>query len=130
MTEPGVGYVLVVDDLAEQRDIYRAILLHAGLRVLEARDGETAVHMARAHVPDVVLLDVCLPGFDGFEVIRQLRADARTSAIPIVLLTAASVTDEDGGGYQELLTKPVQPREALAAVSRQLSPRTRHRWAS
>ncbi|HET7233307.1 MAG TPA: response regulator [Longimicrobium sp.] len=121
MSEPGAEYVLVVDDMAEQREIYSTILLHAGLRVLEAADGETAVHMARAHVPDVVLLDVCLPGADGFEVIRQMKADPRTRRIPIVLLTATAVTDDDGGGYEELLSKPVQPREALAAVTRQLS---------
>ena len=120
MSEAAEGYVLVVDDLAEQREIYSAMLAHAGLRVMEATDGETAVRLARAHLPDVMLLDVCLPGVDGFEVIRRLKADQRTRPIRIVLLTASAVTDQDGGGYEELLAKPVPPREALAAVRRQL----------
>lgn len=120
MSEAAEGYVLIVDDLAEQREIYRAMLAHAGLHVMEATDGETAVHLARAHLPDVVLLDVCLPGVDGFEVIRRLKADRRTRPIRIILLTASTVTEHDGGGYEELLAKPVQPREALAAVRRQL----------
>lgn len=121
MSERAGSYVLVVDDLAEQREIYRAMLAHAGLRVLEATDGETAVHLARAHLPDV-LLDVCLPGVDGFEVIRRLKADPRTRRIRIVLLTAAAVTEQNGGGYEEMLAKPVPPREALEAVRRHLHP--------
>lgn len=120
MSEAAEGYVLIVDDLPEQREIYRAMLAHAGLRVFEATDGETAVSLARAHLPDVVLLDVCLPGVDGFEVIRRLKADVRTRPIRIVLLTATAVTGSDGGGYEELLSKPVQPRDALAAVRRHL----------
>jgi CheY-like chemotaxis protein len=120
MGDAGARYVLVVDDLDEQREIYRAILLHAGLHVLEAADGETAVHLARAHLPDVVLLDVALPGLDGLAVIRLMKADPRTRRIPIVLLTAATLPDDDGGGYEELLSKPVPPRDALEAVNRQI----------
>ena len=123
MSVHGPGYVLVVDDLAEQREIYRAILRHAGLRVLEAEGGEEAVHLARAHLPDVMLLDVCLPDVDGFEVIRRLKADRRTRPISIVLLTAGAVPEagKDGApAYDELLAKPVPPREALAAVRRYL----------
>ena len=122
MIEHGAGYVLVVDDLAEQRDIYRAMLLHAGLRVLEAEDGQTAVDLARAHVPDVVLLDLCLPDVDGFEVIRRLKGEPRTRRIPILLVTAAAVPDTAAGRCAELLRKPVQPRDALAAVRRYLPP--------
>ncbi|HYH82985.1 MAG TPA: response regulator [Longimicrobium sp.] len=128
MSEPGPGYVLVVDDLAEQREIYRAILLHEGFRVLEAGDGDTAVSLARAHVPDVMLLDICLPGVDGFEVIRRLKADQRTRRISIVLLTASAIPedDRDGALYDEYLAKPIQPREAVAAVRRHLPASTRH----
>src|SRR5215217_6265329 len=119
MSAAGAGYVLVVDDIAEQREIYEAIFTHAGLRVLEANDGETAVHLARAHLPDVVLLDVCLPDVDGFEVIRRLKADQRTRPISIVLLTAATLPEGGpAGAYEEFLAKPVDPRDALAAVQR------------
>ncbi|MFL5542547.1 MAG: PleD family two-component system response regulator [Longimicrobiaceae bacterium] len=123
MSVHGAGYVLVVDDLDEQREIYGTILKHAGLRVLEARDGETALHLARAHVPDVMLLDVCLPDVDGFEVIRRLKADRRTRPISIVLLTAAALPEngtEGAPAYDEFLAKPVQPHDALAAVRRHL----------
>jgi len=124
MSDTGARYVLVVDDLAEQREIYRTILLHEGFRVLEAGDGDTALSLARAHVPDVVLLDICLPDVDGFEVIRRLKADPRTSRIRIVLLTATAVAEDavDGAGYDEYLAKPVQPSEALEAVRRHLPP--------
>jgi CheY-like chemotaxis protein len=123
MSAPGAGYVLVVDDIAEQREIYEAIFTHAGLGVLEARDGETAVSLARAHLPDVVLLDVCLPDVDGYEVIRRLKADPRTCRISIVLLTACALpADEEAraAAYDEFLVKPIEPRDALAAVLRQL----------
>jgi len=123
MTSDGGGYVLVVDDIAEQREIYEAIFTHAGLRVLEAKDGETAVTLARAHLPDVVLLDVCLPDVDGYEVIRRLKADERTRRISIVVLTACALPADEparAAAYDEFLVKPVQPRDALAAVQRQL----------
>lgn len=126
MGSNGAGYVLVVDDLADQREIYGTILTHAGLRVLEAQDGETALHLARAHLPDVMLLDVCLPDVDGFEVIRRLKADRRTRPISIVLLTAGAVPERAPGvapAWDEFLAKPVQPREALAAVRRHLRQR-------
>ncbi|HEX6749863.1 MAG TPA: response regulator [Longimicrobium sp.] len=121
MSEPGAASVLVVDDLPEQREIYRAMLRHAGMRVLEAHNGETAVDLARAHVPAVVLLDVRLPDIDGFEVMRRLRAEPRTRQIPVLLLTATSVPEDRLYGFAELLTKPVPPRDALAAVRRHLS---------
>jgi two-component system, cell cycle response regulator len=119
------GSVLVVDDLAEQRDIYRTILAHAGLRVFEAKDGESALRLARGQAPEVVLLDVCLPDVDGFEVARRLKADPATSAIPIVMLTAGPVEDgepDDPAAWDEFLSKPVQPRDVLAAVQRHLRP--------
>jgi CheY-like chemotaxis protein len=117
------GHVLVVDDRPEQREIYSTMLVHAGMSVLEARDGETAMSLARAHLPDVVLLDICLPDVNGFEVARRLRADQRTSCIRIVMLTASGGPDCVPGGvaYDEFLFKPVEPREALNAVRRLLS---------
>lgn len=125
MSADGAGYVLVVDDIAEQRDIYETLFTHAGLRVLEANDGETALSLARAHLPDVMLLDVCLPDLDGYEVIRRLKADERTRRISIVLLTACALPSDgqaSAADYDEFLVKPIQPREALAAVQRQLRP--------
>lgn len=117
------GHVLVVDDRAEQREIYSTILVHAGMSVLEAGNGETAMSLARAHLPDVMLLDICLPDVDGFEVARRLREDGRTSAIRIVMLSAAVPPCGVPGnvGCDEFLTKPVHPREALDAVRRHLS---------
>jgi len=115
--------VLVVDDIAEQREIYEVLFTHAGLRVLEAKDGETAVALAQAHLPDVVLLDICLPDVDGYEVIRRLKADERTRRIAIVLLTACAFPDDElarDADYDEFLVKPIHPRDALAAVQRQL----------
>jgi CheY-like chemotaxis protein len=123
MSTSGAGHVLVVDDIAEQREIYEVLFTHAGLRVLEAKDGETAVALAQAHLPDVVLLDICLPDVDGYEVIRRLKADERTRRIAIVLLTACAFPDDDparAADYDEFLVKPIHPRDALAAVQRQI----------
>jgi CheY-like chemotaxis protein len=123
MSEPNTRYVLVVDDLPEQRDIYRIILEHAGFRVVEADDGETAVRLAQAHLPDVILLDVLLPGISGYEVIRRLRADRRTARIRIVVVSAVSSPENHRraveSGCNEFLAKPAGPREVLDVVQRQ-----------
>src|SRR5687767_10287824 len=80
--------VLVVDDEPDAVELVEFNLRKAGLKVLTAEDGVEALAKARAHLPDLILLDVMLPGMDGLEVCRNLRKDGKTASIPIIMLTA------------------------------------------
>ena len=103
-----VTSVLVVDDDAAARDLLSRFLRREGFAVLAAATGEQALRMAREHSPDVITLDVIMPGMDGWEVLRALKADPLLESIPVILLT---ITDDQNLGYAlgaaEYLTKPV-----------------------
>jgi DNA-binding response OmpR family regulator len=112
--------VLVIDDEAPIRLLCRVNLAAEGMEVLEAADGSTGLATAREQVPDVVLLDVMMPGLDGWRVAEELLADQRTAAIPIVFLTArAEMRDRARGldvGGLEYVTKPFNPLELAPLV--------------
>lgn len=116
--------VLIVDDDREVVRLMRAYLERAGYRVLVAYDGETAVHQLRREAPDLLLLDLMLPGKDGFEITRWVRADARLAQLPIIMLTArVEDVDKIVGlelGADDYVTKPYNPREVLARVRARL----------
>ena len=105
--------VLVVDDEAAMRLICGTNLRASGMRVLEAAEGEEALAIARREQPDLILLDVMMPGLDGFEVVRRLAADERTAAIPVAFLSArAEQSDRQQGlelGGVAYFTKPFDP---------------------
>ncbi len=115
--------VLVVDDEAPIRLLCRVNLEAEGMTVVEAGDGPEGLERARTENPDVVLLDVMIPGFDGWRVAEELLEDPRTSAIPIVFLTArAELRDRARGldlGGIDYVTKPFNPVE-LAPMIREL----------
>jgi DNA-binding response OmpR family regulator len=109
--------VLVVDDEPPIRSVVRGFLEREGMLVAEAADGPAAVEQARAFVPDVVVLDIMLPGFDGLEVLRQVRAFAD----PYVIFLTARTEEVDRivgltVGGDDYLTKPFSPRELVARV--------------
>jgi DNA-binding response OmpR family regulator len=112
--------VLVIDDEAPIRLLCRVNLEAEGMKVLEASDGDTGLEVARLERPDVVLLDVMMPGRNGWEVAEELLADERTSGIPIVFLTArAEVKDRAKGidlGGVDYVTKPFNPVELAPLV--------------
>lgn len=115
--------VLVIDDEAPIRLLCRVNLEAEGMEVLEAADGPSGLEAARASVPDVILLDVMMPGLDGWAVAEELLDDERTIGIPIIFLTArAEVRDRarglDAGGV-DYVTKPFNPIE-LASLVRDL----------
>jgi DNA-binding response OmpR family regulator len=114
--------VLVVDDEAPIRLLCRVNLEAEGMEVLEAPDGPTGLEMARTQTPDVILLDVMMPGPDGWAIAEELLADERTRSIPIVFLTArADVRDRARGldvGGLEYITKPFNPIELASLVRR------------
>jgi DNA-binding response OmpR family regulator len=115
--------VLVIDDEAPIRLLCRVNLEAEGMQVLEASDGEVGLSTALEERPDVILLDVMMPGRNGWEVAEQLLGDERTDAIPIVFLTArAEVKDRARGidlGGVDYVTKPFNPVE-LAPLVRDL----------
>ena len=112
--------VLIVDDEPKIAAIARDYLEHAGFAVLTATDGPTALATVRQRHPDLVVLDLGLPGIDGLDVTRRLRGDPSTATLPIVMLTAR---DEEIDtliglevGADDYLTKPFSPRELVARV--------------
>ncbi len=122
MTQTGSGHhcVVVADDDPMLRRLIRLTLSPGDYDVLEADDGESAFALARETRPRVVLLDVNMPGTDGFQVCRGLREDPATRDIPVVLLTArATPADRAEGqrvGASAYLTKPFSPRELLDLI--------------
>jgi DNA-binding response OmpR family regulator len=123
ITERMPTKVLVIDDEAPIRLLCRVNLEAEGMDVLEAADGPSGLEKARAERPDVVLLDVMMPGLDGWRVAEELLDDPRTEAIPIVFLTArAELRDRARGidlGGVDYVTKPFNPVE-LAPLVREL----------
>jgi two-component system, OmpR family, phosphate regulon response regulator PhoB len=112
--------VLLVED---ERDIAELVRYHvekAGMRVVHAAEGGTALRLARAELPDVVVLDLMLPGLDGLEVCRQLRREAATRRLPIIMLTArGEEVDRVVGlelGADDYVVKPFSPRELIARI--------------
>jgi DNA-binding response OmpR family regulator len=123
-----VTRVLVIDDEAPIRLLCRVNLEAEGMEVLEARDGPGGLEQARTERPDVILLDVMMPGLDGWAVAEELIDDAATRDIPIVFLTArAELRDRARGlelGGVDYVTKPFNPTE-LASMVRKLLGRVR-----
>jgi len=116
--------VLVIDDEAPIRLLCRVNLEAEGMDVIEAADGPSGVERARDEEPDVILLDVMMPGLDGWRVAEQLLDDKRTTGIPIIFLTArAEFRDRARGldiGGVDYITKPFNPLELAPLVQRLL----------
>ena len=113
--------VLNVDDSEANRYAVNVILQKAGYRVLESATGEEALEIAAREMPEVIILDVDLPGIDGFEVCRRVKADPRTASCSVIHLTAARVSSRDkvtglDGGADAFLREPVGEAEILATV--------------
>jgi two-component system phosphate regulon response regulator PhoB len=112
--------ILVVDDEPDATELLAFNLQQAGYQVTTAVDGAEALHQAQALVPDLIVLDLMLPKLNGLEVCRTLKRDARTAAVPILMLTAKSAEiDRVVGlelGADDYVTKPFSPRELVLRV--------------
>jgi CheY-like chemotaxis protein len=117
--------ILVVDDYQDAREMYAEYLEFSGFRVAEARNGNEAVEQAFALHPDLILMDLSLPGMDGWEATRRLKADDRTRQIPIVALTGHALAGASEGakraGCDSFVTKPCLPDDLVVEVRRMLN---------
>jgi CheY-like chemotaxis protein len=105
--------ILIVEDTPENRKLFRAVLRLDGAEVLEASSAQQGIEIAGRELPDLILMDIQMPGVDGLEATRRLRADARTSSIPIIAVTA-SVMERDRhqtleAGCDGHIAKPIDP---------------------
>src|SRR2546423_10345607 len=114
-TVPSGQLILIVEDNEKNLKLARDVLQFSGFQTLEAERGEAAVGIARQHHPDLILMDIELPGIDGITALQQLRADAATARIPIVALTASAMSaDRDrfvGAGFDGYISKPINIKE-------------------
>jgi len=121
MTTPTI---LLVEDNPDNRTIYGTILRHVGYNVAEAGSGEEGLRLARELAPSLVLMDVAMPGIDGWEATRILKADPNTAGIPVVALTAHAMTEDrrraEEVGCDGYLSKPIEPRRVVEEVRRLL----------
>jgi DNA-binding response OmpR family regulator/DNA-binding CsgD family transcriptional regulator len=120
----GAGLVLIVDDVPDNLAVLHDALDESGYTVLVATDGPSAIARAAQARPDIVLLDALMPGMDGFEVARRMKADQSTAPIPIVFMTALTDTEHVlaafAAGGVDYVPKPVRPREVVARIGAHL----------
>ncbi len=116
--------VLVVDDDEDSRRILMYGLGSAGYRVLLADNGAAAIEICRAMRPNLVIMDLAMPGMDGFTATRELKADERTRDVPVIAWSArvfaAEAKDLDQVGFDEVLPKPSLPADVIEAVRRHI----------
>jgi two-component system, OmpR family, alkaline phosphatase synthesis response regulator PhoP len=114
------GRILVIDDEKDLIELVRYNLEKEGFVVRSAQEGEAGLAAAKKELPDLIIVDLMLPGIDGLDVCRSLRSDSRTARIPVIMLTAKSAeSDRILGleiGADDYVTKPFSPRELLARI--------------
>lgn len=114
------GKILIVDDDIDTLQLVGTMLERQGFKIVAANNGQQAIQKAAAEIPDLIILDVMMPGMDGYEVTRRLRAMEETAYIPIVLFTAKTQVDDKVVGFEsgadDYLTKPTHPTELIARV--------------
>jgi CheY-like chemotaxis protein len=127
-SDPADPLVLVVDDYADAREMYAESLVVSGFRVAEAANGLEAIDLAQQLTPDAIVMDLSLPGLDGWEATRRLKADSRTRHIPVVAVTGhaqARASDEARkAGCDRFVVKPALPDVVVDAVRQVLMQRT------
>ncbi len=117
--------ILVVEDDEDNRRIARDLLTSVGYEIIEAVTGPEGVTAAETHRPDLILMDIQLPGLDGYEVTRRIRANPALRHIPIIAVTSYALSGDDvkafEAGCNDYVTKPYSPRVLLAKIREHLS---------
>jgi two-component system cell cycle response regulator DivK len=113
--------ILIIEDTEDNRRIMRDLLSHAGFALIEAVDGLSGVAMAEQHRPDLILMDIQLPGVDGYEATRRIKANPDTRHIPIIAVTSYALSGDEAktraAGCDGYVAKPFSPRQLLAKVN-------------
>ena len=117
--------ILVVEDQEDNRRILRDLLTSAGFEVIEAVTGEEGVASAETHRPDLILMDIQLPGLDGYEATRRIKANPALRQIPVIAVTSYALSGDEvkafDAGCDAYVSKPFSPRELLAKVREYVS---------
>ncbi len=117
--------ILIVEDNEKNRKLARDVLAHRGYRIAEAETGEDGVRLAGELRPDLVLMDIALPGMNGIEALRQLRTDPSTRDIPVMAVTASAMMHDRqkimAAGFDGYQSKPISVRPFVDAVEQLLS---------
>jgi two-component system cell cycle response regulator DivK len=112
--------ILVVEDHEDNRQILRDLLGNAGYDMIEAQTGEDGLAAAATQRPDLILMDIQLPGIDGYETTRRLKADPDLRAVPIIVVTSYALSGDDikarEAGCDAYVTKPYSPGQLLAKI--------------
>jgi CheY-like chemotaxis protein len=112
--------ILIVEDNEKNRRLARDVLQFKGYRILESETAEEGIRLAREQNPALVLMDFHLPGMNGIEALKVLRADSATSSIPVIAVTASAMTEDRqkiiAAGFDGLQTKPINIKEFMEAV--------------
>ena len=119
-----MSVILIVEDNEKNMKLVRDVLQVKGYQTLEAATAEDGIALAQAHSPDLVLMDIQLPGMNGIEALKKLRASPETSPIPVLAFTA-SVMPQDrkeimGAGFDGFVSKPINLKEFIAAIAKAL----------
>lgn len=117
--------ILVVEDQEDNRRILRDLLSSRGYEIIEVTDGLAGVTAAQTHHPDLILMDIQLPGIDGYEATRRIKANNELKDIPIIAVTSYALSGDDqkafSAGCDDYVAKPYSPRQLLAKVEQILS---------
>jgi len=112
--------IFVVEDHEDNRQILRDLLGAAGFEMIEAHDGEQALAKVADAKPDLILMDIQLPGLDGYEVTRRIKADPALANVPIIAVTSYALAGDDAkakaAGCDDYVAKPFSPRQLLAKI--------------
>ena len=112
--------ILVIEDQEDNRRILRDLLTSVGYELIEAVTGDVGVAMAETHRPDLILMDIQLPGLDGYEATRRIKANPALRPIPIIAVTSFALSGDDikayEAGFDGYVTKPYSPRQLLAKI--------------
>jgi two-component system cell cycle response regulator DivK len=118
--------ILVVDDQEDNRRILRDLFTASGFEVIEGKTGEEGVALAEERGPDLILMDIQLPGIDGYEATRQIKAKPALRATPLIVVTSYALSGDDAkafaAGADAYVSKPFSPRALLAKVREFLGP--------
>ena len=118
--------ILVVDDQEDNRRILRDLLTASGFEVIEGKTGEEGVALAEERAPDLILMDIQLPGIDGYEATRRIKAKPALRAVPLIVVTSYALSGDDAkafaAGADAYVSKPFSPRALLAKVREFLGP--------